>query len=742
VPPIRQTNFASGELSPSRWGRTDLAEYAKGARTLLNFFVTRHGEAVSRPGTVKRAYHPATDPNTVRLIPFVYSDTDAYVLVFAGLTIHFMLNGELVMDGMAPLEVVTTYADADLQTLQYIQSGDVLTIAHPDYPPRELRRVSALVWTLEDVEFGGTAPVWKALNGTPTGLNSPMVVDSTLVAADTDHPAREWRWLGTMVCQDVDTGRRYETLPTPVTLKFNGSTTSAGNVPTALTVEPTLYPDRAVRLRISDNSPPFATYVGADKVIAYNFYRGRGLLFGFVGQTVTYDFVDVGSEPDYTIQPPKGDNPFEVFDSSLAVVRTEHPTALCFYQERLAFGATETRPGYLWFSAVGDYYNFDQYDLAPPGSALEFDLFSRRRESVRSMVDLGRLLIFTSSTVRSLPLDADSIDGKVVEEIGANVTAPLVVDGCALYVRNKGQGVRALAPSQNMSGFQGADVSVLAQHLFVGEDEGGTPYEIVEWCYQEDPWGVVWALRNDGVLLSFTFNPQDQCWGWTKHEFAGTTTILSICSIPEGEEDSVYLAVYREHDSGGRVTLERMASRVRLGRTSDDICLDGAVRYSGAPTDTFTGLLHLLEREVWVTSQGNDPIGPYTVDDAGVLELPTTLAANDGSNLVCHIGEAYTCDLETLDVAESAVRTRQKTVKEVSFEVLETFSLKAGQDFDNLVPWDRTLEEGNSPLSAATQLVRVPVLGKWDESARACLRQTQPRPVTVLGITREIDVGD
>ena len=43
------TNFTAGELSPRLDGRTDLAKYQNGCKTLQNFIVHPHGGASREP---------------------------------------------------------------------------------------------------------------------------------------------------------------------------------------------------------------------------------------------------------------------------------------------------------------------------------------------------------------------------------------------------------------------------------------------------------------------------------------------------------------------------------------------------------------------------------------------------------------------------------------------------------------------------------------------------------------------
>ncbi|KKL48649.1 hypothetical protein LCGC14_2323390, partial [marine sediment metagenome] len=75
-------SFAAGELSPLLDGRTDLAKYYVGLKTLLNMIAYPTGGATRRGGfkfiaEVKNGYNAAS---AVRLVPFEFSTTQAYML--------------------------------------------------------------------------------------------------------------------------------------------------------------------------------------------------------------------------------------------------------------------------------------------------------------------------------------------------------------------------------------------------------------------------------------------------------------------------------------------------------------------------------------------------------------------------------------------------------------------------------------------------------------------------------------
>lgn len=150
------TNFTSGELSPRLNGRIDMEKYYNGASTIHNFQVLMHGGLQKRSGT--RYITPIktqTGSNSgARLIPFVFSKTQAYVLEFGHNYIRFYKDeGVIVSSGTTPYEISTTYTAAQIDQIEYVQSADVLYLVHDDHPPRKLSRTGHTSWTISDVDF-------------------------------------------------------------------------------------------------------------------------------------------------------------------------------------------------------------------------------------------------------------------------------------------------------------------------------------------------------------------------------------------------------------------------------------------------------------------------------------------------------------------------------------------------------------------------------------------------------------
>ena len=194
-------------MSPEMFGRIDDVKFQTGAATMRNFVALPQGPVENRAGTqFVREVKDST--KRTRLIPFTYSTTQTMVIevgagyfrfhtqgatltpgspaAYSGATTYAV--GDLVSSGgvnyyciaattgNAPpnatywyalptgvYEIPNPFSESDLFDIHYVQSADVLTLVHPNYAPRELRRLGATQWTLTTINFA--APV-----SAPTGL--------------------------------------------------------------------------------------------------------------------------------------------------------------------------------------------------------------------------------------------------------------------------------------------------------------------------------------------------------------------------------------------------------------------------------------------------------------------------------------------------------------------------------------------------------------------------------------------
>lgn len=152
-----KSSFAGGELSPSMYGRTDIAKYDSGAATLRNFLVLRYGGAANRPG-FKFIAQTYNNKKAV-LIPFMYSTDQNYIVEITAGRCRFYKDGDIVRDDNgSPYSIENFFVDKDLEDaakIKYTQSADVLFIVHPEHAPMTLTRYGELDWRFERMDITG-----------------------------------------------------------------------------------------------------------------------------------------------------------------------------------------------------------------------------------------------------------------------------------------------------------------------------------------------------------------------------------------------------------------------------------------------------------------------------------------------------------------------------------------------------------------------------------------------------------
>jgi len=156
------TNFRGGEVSDRVAGRMDSADYDQTCRTLENFLLHPSGGADFRPGTYYCGVSAATSSVPVRLVPFVRSKTEAYILEIvwesdADQYIRVWHNGELVQSGGSALKIPLPWSQTgwtlDLSKLRYIQTEDAIYFAHPDTQLLKIRFTAQDSWSVTTANF-------------------------------------------------------------------------------------------------------------------------------------------------------------------------------------------------------------------------------------------------------------------------------------------------------------------------------------------------------------------------------------------------------------------------------------------------------------------------------------------------------------------------------------------------------------------------------------------------------------
>ncbi|MBM3951793.1 MAG: hypothetical protein FJ311_10095 [Rhodospirillales bacterium] len=140
---LLKTSFAAGEISPRLLGRSDLAAYENGAARLRNVAIHPTGGVGRRPGL----RYVATAPGAGRLAAFEFNTEQVYLLLFTANKIT------VFRDDAAVAEIATPWGEDRVGQLAWVQSADMLFVAHPETPVRRVTRTSHAAWTIAELAF-------------------------------------------------------------------------------------------------------------------------------------------------------------------------------------------------------------------------------------------------------------------------------------------------------------------------------------------------------------------------------------------------------------------------------------------------------------------------------------------------------------------------------------------------------------------------------------------------------------
>ena len=510
---IGQKSFNGGEWSPSLYARNDLAKYATAVRRMKNFFPHPHGPVSNRGGT-KYIGEVRYSSRKTRLVPFEYGSQTNTVFEFGHLYYqawNALFTGPFDKFGGTP--VVTPYTEDELDELKFSFSAKSMYITHPSHAP--------MVITTGDLV---------------SGLISTLIMEP-------QSP------LPTTVARHAGTGTGSSYVVTSVTLSGEESVASA-----------------AVAGGAGD------TFDWDDmSVNHYRIYKDANTqgVYGFIGYANSPIFKEPATAitPDYSVNPPIPRTPFQIEVGRSGSTANDYPAVSTLFGQRIVFAHTNQRPNTFFGSAIRgseDYYyaNMNRRPQVISSDAYEFSISSNGFSGISWLVSAQQLLIFsrseewkaTGSQGAITPMD---IDLKKQSAYGSqDLVAPIIVDSSILFVDKSGQKVRDLSYSYEVEGYKGSDLSILASHLF-------KDHYIKSWCYQSAPDSIIWAIRDDGILIGLTYHKEHEVFAWHQHETDGE--FESIVSIAEGIYSDVYVIVKRVINGETKRYIEKFMPRLPIG---------------------------------------------------------------------------------------------------------------------------------------------------------------------------------
>ena len=406
-----------------------------------------------------------------------------------------------------------------------------------------------------------------------------------------------------------------------------------------------------------------------------------------------------------------------------------YPSAVAFFQDRLCWASTKAEPLGIWMSSVGDYYNYaveiDQEDDEP----ISINLVSQSLNSVSSLLSKTDLIGFTAdgawrigSRNQAQGLTSKTVSASQQSFEGASALKPLVINDRALYVLNQGATVRDLAYDYSSDSYMGDDLTLLSRHLFRG-------HSIRSWCYAQEPDSLVYAVRDDGVLLTLTYNKEQDVYAWAKHETQGS--FVAVQSIRGTTRTLVYFIVERF----GKLYIETLSDRL-VDDTVRMNFIDCSAVYSGEEVNEISGLDFLEGATVQILADGSEQ--PSRVVTGGKIVLGTPAS-------YVRVGLGYRKQIVTLNLdyprQNGTIQGRKKSTSVVKLlldksyggEVRIKDKSKRSSFLKNTLP-----EKYGEPLELFSGIRTVTVRGGSDINLYITAYQDSPVPFNILSIMVDI----
>jgi hypothetical protein len=794
------TNFQAGELSPRLEGRIDLQKYNSGAQKLENMLVFPQGGITRRPGT--KYAGSSKDGGKVRLVPFEYSDEQAYVLEFGANYIRYFKDGGILTEatesisgatqanpvvltitgtslsngdrifvkdvaGMVELnnreftvankttntielsgvngtgftaytsggtagkivEDTTTYTEAQVFELNFVQSADVLYLVHKDHEPAKLTRTTATSFTLTDIDF--IDGPWLDENATTTTMYASAATGSGItITASAD------------VFNSNDVGRyiRFREILEIEHDEWAASTSYANNATVRFNGH--VYKNVTGSTQTSGNTAPVhltgtETYGTIDWQYLHD-EHGHVKITGYTSATVVT--ADVHEDqygnsrlPDSSVGSANANTRWSLgaFGGN-----EKFPRAVAFYEERLYFAGTEGQPQTIFSSKTADFENMT------PGTndddAINITIASGQVNVIRHMIPGRFLQIMTTSSEFTLsggtgtqPVTPTSVNVLRETTFGSGDVRPLRAGASTIMVQKGLEKVKEVTFDLDTDGLVGRDLTILAEHL----TRGG----INDMVWQQEPELVLWFVHSDGTLIGLSYDPQNQTIGWHSHPMGDSGVVESITAIPSGAEDQVYLSVKRTINSATVRHIVFMEN-IYFGTDIDDaFYVDSGLTYDSTATTTITGLNHLEGETVQILADG--AAHPDKTVSGGAVTL-------DRSASTVHVGYSYDSKMQTLRLeggADDGVsQGKIKRIHGVTVRFIDTVGAEVGPDENNL---DRIpFRDSSMAMDAAVPMFdgdkEISFPSGYDNDARVFVRQAQPLPMTILAVMRRSNTFD
>ena len=417
-----QTNFSAGELDPLLKARTDLQQYKNALEEATNVTVQPQGGVRRRDG-LKFIHNFGTSFTDFKIIPFEYSTSDSYTLVFVNDRMYVFKDSVLqtnINSSGNDYLASTGVTSAMIPDLNFTQAIDTLILAHEDLETKRIVRNSDTSWTISNLPLTNIprhAYTITTTAGSSVGSHAHLDPDGTTG--------------NFKIVSENSSG-------TAVNIFTSGSSTYVGQY---INVQP------FGRLRIVAKVNNSTLKVYAEVPL-------------FNGDNIGSGSWELETGYENTWSATRG-----------------WPKSATFHEGRLYFGGAKSRPNTIWGSKVVDYFNFD-IGTALDDESVEATINTSQLNSIHFLQSGVDLQIFTTGgefvvqQSGSDPITPSNFLIKPQSRIGSKPGVPIEdLNGATIFVQRQGKSLISFQFSDTTASYGSAPLSVFSSHLLKGPSD-------------------------------------------------------------------------------------------------------------------------------------------------------------------------------------------------------------------------------------------------------------------------------
>ena len=480
-------NFARGEVSPLMFGRIDIEQYPTCLDKCRNTYIRPYGCATRLSGTEFIAN--AKNNGKARLLKFVFSATDSYIIECGAGYFRFYQDGRQVLNGNNEVyEIQNTYSEEQLSSIQYVQLDDIIKlVCLPDSrgnssaKPKELIRRASNDWVFRDVEFKETPYLDQNTTNITMKASATTGSDITITASSAYFEPSLMvganMWIGTKVKDDA-TNKDVQGYVQFIDNQNNSSTVMHAKV-------------------MSKLSTDTATKLWGEG--AFSDYRG-------------------------------------------------YPAVVALYDGRLYYARTPHQPRNIYGSKPYAYETFTPAVDNEDDAGINIQLATNANgdgSDIKWMIGASYLLCGTYGgefVIRGSgdgAITATDISARQRTNWGGEPVQPIVAGTFVHFLQRNGNKLRQFQYDFYYDSYKAVDVSIFSEHLL------SSP--IKEMALQKNPDSIIYLMREDGKVVMLTLEQDQSVQAWSLLEELGAE-VESIQTIPSynGNFDEVYMLMKRQ----------------------------------------------------------------------------------------------------------------------------------------------------------------------------------------------------